>query len=429
MSKSPTVDVEIFARRGLSNLLNLLNDIILIKINCICPFLCTIYSDSNIVCCHFLPALPALSVVGERLASLHFTSWQIGRTKHTTILCVLQENRIPIQINDMDASRNKAIEVLKGKGITCPENIVAKLDEKGLDKTNSLVDGDTKLSVGNFFEEHLKQFTDISPAWIHSTLHGEKRKAVCQEDGVTVNLFWTQFSVEQQARIKIIRKKRSGLCYLHAPVVLEHYLNAIATGGKDSSTYDIGKYGAYVLSGEQILNLILEDKGGNSRDTLDELCGLTKVHDLNCYTIPDKEDGSLYSVTCQLILERVALSPALISLFHVYPDFGQTTAVSFSGLPAQNDDVALSDDREHSMVLIGARKTSAGEYYFLLQNWWQGRYFIEVSLEYMHNCQAQITFFKKPITRKCELTTFLSEALYAETSSDASETCNKCYER
>jgi hypothetical protein len=80
----------------------------------------------------------------------------------------------------MDSSRNKAIEFLKGKGITSPETIVAKLDDIGLDKIDSLVDGDIKVSVGNFFEEHLKQFTDIVPAWIHSTLPGKKRKADSQ---------------------------------------------------------------------------------------------------------------------------------------------------------------------------------------------------------------------------------------------------------
>ena len=111
---------------------------------------------------------------------------------------------------------------------------------------------------------------------------------------------------------------------------------------------------------------------------MNELCGLTKVDDVKCYTIPDKEDGSLYSVTCQLILERVSLSPALISVFRVYPDFGQTNTVSFSGRPARKNNVALSDVAKHSMVLIGARKTSKGEYFFLLQNWWEGRYFIEV---------------------------------------------------
>ena len=92
----------------------------------------------------------------------------------------------------------------------------------------------------------------------------------------------------------VIRKQKSGLCYLHAPVILEHYLIAIATGGKNSSTYDIGKYVAYVLSGEHLVSFILEDKGSSSRDTLNGLCGLTKVHDVRCYIIPCTEDIFLY---------------------------------------------------------------------------------------------------------------------------------------
>ena len=148
------------------------------------------------------------------------------------------------------------------------------------------------------------------------------------------------------------------------------------------------------------------------------------------FIIPDKEEGRLlYSVTCQVILERVALSPALISLFNVYPDFSQTDAVSFSGLPPQKNMLAQSDVRRHSVVLIGARKTVEGEYFFLLQNWWEGRHFIEVSGEYMHHCDAQITFVMKAIIRKCELSTLLLEAVYAETSADASETSETFYER
>ena len=65
---------------------------------------------------------------------------------------------------------------------------MAKLDDVALDKIGSLVDGDIELSEENFFEEHLKQFTDIVPAWIHSTLPGKKRKADSQEDGVVINL-------------------------------------------------------------------------------------------------------------------------------------------------------------------------------------------------------------------------------------------------
>ena len=184
-----------------------------------------------------------------------------------------------------------------------------------------------------------------------------------------------------------------------------------------------------MLSGKHLVNFILEDKRGSSRETLKELCGLTKVHDVRCYTILCTEDGELYLLTCQLVLELVALSPALISLFEVYPDFGQTNTVSFSGRPTRKDNVALSDVETHSMVLIGARKSSEGKYFFLLQNWWEGRYFIEVSGEYMHHCEAQITFVKEAITRNCNLTTLLSESVYSKSSADASERSEPCYER
>lgn len=77
------------------------------------------------------------------------------------------------------------------------------------------------------------------------------------------------------------------------------------------------------------------------------------------------------------------------------------------------------------MVLIGARKSNDNNF-FLLQNWWDGRYFIEVSGEYMYHCHAKIIFVNKAITRKLDLTSFLCQALFAETDADASETS---YER
>eukprot|EP01041_Mallomonas_annulata_P008127 gene8127-16682_t len=82
----------------------------------------------------------------------------------------------------------------------------------------------------------------------------------------------------------------------------------------------------------------------------------------------------------------------------------------------------------HSMILIGARKTISGEYYFLLQNWWEVKYFIEVSSKYLFQCGATITFVNTPInsTRKVELEPLLCNASYAETGAAA---CEMIYER
>ena len=329
----------------------------------------------------------------------------------------------------MDICRKKAIDFLRVKDVAGPESVAGRLDAMGLDKIERLVDGDITKNEKNYFQEHFERFICLVPEWKSPTLNrdtpGKKRKADSQE--ATVHLFWTQFNEEQLARIMVIRKQKSGLCYLHAPVVLEHYLFAIATGGAHSSTYDIGKYEAHVLSGDHLVDFLLKDVGGSSQNTLNEICGLREA-DTKHFHIPDKEDDSFYMTVCDMILDRVAQSPALVSTFRVYPDFRRTDTVSFSHIPLQGTQGTSSSSRVpmHSMVLIGGRKTVDGEYLFLLQNWWEGRYFVEVSGEYMHHCQAEITFVKKAITRRRELTTFLCDALYAETSADASETL---YER
>eukprot|EP00039_Didymoeca_costata_P025900 m.14497 g.14497 ORF g.14497 m.14497 type:complete len:110 (-) comp5110_c0_seq2:152-481(-) len=51
----------------------------------------------------------------------------------------------------------------------------------------------------------------------------------------------------------------------------------------------------------------------------------------------------------------------------------------------------------HAMVLIGARK-SEGKHYFLLQNWWKTKQFVEVDEEYLEYSQATVYFIKTPQT-------------------------------
>ena len=142
--------------------------------------------------------------------------------------------------------------------------------------------------------------------------------------------------------------------------------------------------------------------------------------DRDSIRIPDKNKyASHYAQVCEEILQNVSLKPALVSTFKVYDDFLESKEVSFSGKPKTN----TKRPQMHSMVLIGARKSATGEYFFLLQNWWEGRYFIEFSGEYMSHCDPKITFVTKAITRKLELSTYVCDALYAETSADAAETC------
>ena len=70
------------------------------------------------------------------------------------------------------------------------------------------------------------------------------------------------------------------------------------------------------------------------------------------------------------------------------------------------------------MVLVGMRKTRVGEYYFLLQNWWRDRYFIEVSYEYFAACEPDITFVTKKLTEISSTVEFISFESSLETMAD-----------
>jgi hypothetical protein len=86
--------------------------------------------------------------------------------------------------------------------------------------------------------------------------------------------------------------------------------------------------------------------------------------------------------------------------------------------------VDFADSPRHAMVLIGARKTASNEYFFLLQDWWKSRYFVEVSGEYLALCEARIIFYTgSRLERREDCEDLLYEGTYAESCLDAIETC------
>ena len=376
---------------------------------------------------YIIEFLRSLSEVGDFDQQINNVEYIILRQRKMPIICLENNNdsvvagktaSIKMLVVKLAVQRMRAKLYLEDKGVFSADAVAAKLDAIGLDKIERLMEGDKIISnEKNYFLEYFNNFTAIIPAWKRATDH-EINSPKRNED--VVNMFWNQFSQSQIRRVMVIRKQNSGLCYLHAPVVYEHYLIAIATDCSNCGIINIGKYVASVMSGDNLTNFLFQDKGGNSVETLDTICSLTE-DDKEIVRIPDKGKYPLfYKEVCEEILLNISLKPALVSSFKVYSDFLNSKNVRFSGKPKTSDPKC---PERHSMVLIGARKSTAGEYFFLLQNWWEGRYFIEVSGEYMSHCDAMITFVKKAIIRKLELSTFICDALYAETSADAAETC------
>ena len=64
----------------------------------------------------------------------------------------------------------------------------------------------------NAFQKKFDVFLNQQPSWNNSA---------------TVVLFWKNYPAEHYKNIMVIRKQMSGLCFMHAPVVLQHYLLCI----------------------------------------------------------------------------------------------------------------------------------------------------------------------------------------------------------
>ena len=52
----------------------------------------------------------------------------------------------------------------------------------------------------------------------------------------------------------------------------------------------------------------------------------------------------------------------------------------------------------HAMVLVGARK-EGGKHYFLLQNWWKQKQFVEVDVDCLKSRGATVYFVETPQTK------------------------------
>ena len=51
------------------------------------------------------------------------------------------------------------------------------------------------------------------------------------------------------------------------------------------------------------------------------------------------------------------------------------------------------------MIIIGVRSDENGRKYYLLQNWWKEKQFVEIDYEYLKVCQPTLYYVKTPQTK------------------------------
>ena len=189
-------------------------------------------------------------------------------------------------------------------------------------------------------------------------------------------------------QLKVTRIQPSaGLCYTHAPAVLQHNLVTVHSGGEHHEMLNVAKYIVKFFEADTIYDHVVKNKGGPSEAFLKNIMGLKGGDTAALTIIAEYEAESAECVAKALETYGVGL----VSEFKVEPAF-QGKQVSFTARALRGKAVGL-----HAMTLVGHREND-GQHLFLLQNWWKEKQFIEVSAEYLAAARATITFVKKEVT-------------------------------
>jgi hypothetical protein len=202
---------------------------------------------------------------------------------------------------------------------------------------------------------------------------------------------------ENRGQVLLQRATEKGPSYMHAPVVLQHYLISKYSKSKiDPVILDMAKYIRDTYTARQLKRHIVNDEGIPSHFLMTMLLqrnSASKIVDI------DKIDAALLKQH----------GPVLLSEFPLCDDFGSDdgrlvhdlgdcdasagNAVSPNlGSPAS---VRCANEGEpgrrcilnHAMLVIGARGEGAARR-FLVQNWWRRHQFVEMSLGYIERLRT-----------------------------------------
>lgn len=253
------------------------------------------------------------------------------------------------------------------------------------------------------------------------------------DSGARAWLFWQQPLYRNLNFLVVRRQLQSGLCYMHAPIVLQHYKEAGSTRTSGYRTIAISSY----LRGEALERYLLEGVG-SSEQLLLEIANITEA-DIKKIKLPKSPPQSQHQAAA-LVVENLRLhGPGLVAEFRVDSTFADGMALLSDGmtttaLPRTSfvDDAAGTiniDDATvlglHAMVIIGYREREDGSYVFLLQNWWRDRHFVEVSAAYLAQAEATCVFITTERIKSIDIArnpqTVTVDGRYAETKADVGD--------
>lgn len=186
------------------------------------------------------------------------------------------------------------------------------------------------------------------------------------------------YYVDNEACIQ--RYQKSRLCYMHAVAMVQYY--AIVryrlknNQALDHTVLDIASFIREKFEPDELERHIFHNSGGRSeRELLRILKPGSIVKPVNVNDI----SGVIHNLK--------EYGPALVSNFKVFPDFENNNQHKHTGSHNKGN----PDKGSHAMVLVGY-KVEEGNHFFLMQNWWLKKQFVEVDHDYLLSCQAKLFF-------------------------------------
>ena len=204
-------------------------------------------------------------------------------------------------------------------------------------------------------------------------------------------VFWRDHSnVKDKEGVLVVRVQNSGLCYMHAPAALQHYVVTMNSGGTHHEMLNVAKFMKQYFTSRQLFKHIVHCEGGHSVGFMRQIMQLGVLDIESLYIL---QRGGLLTATAAGIHDALQeYGVGLVSGFNVDATFHTSNLTSFVTEKYNSEEIK----GKHAMVLVGSRK-DGDQHIFLLQNWWRTRQLIEVSGEYLAQTGAQVVFVKKSV--------------------------------
>ncbi|KAJ3232578.1 hypothetical protein HDU78_006982 [Chytriomyces hyalinus] len=201
------------------------------------------------------------------------------------------------------------------------------------------------------------------------------------------------------------RFQKIGLCYMHAPVVLQHYLVAM-NNTERTPMLNIADFLKTKMNGTQLYHHIWDNQGGDSLEFLKSI--LAKK--------PDRKGivHKLVNDTTDLTSLLKTNGPGLVSGFRVTSDFN-ARQWQHEGYSREGEVVG-----RHAMLLIGCRE-AGGKVWYLLQNWWKTKAYVEVDIAYLAASECLVHFVTEKQHRMGNFLSNYEEMVECEVGLDARE--------